>query len=113
MNHKNRPEKLVLQTFYGRLEYIVHLRFESAAALSDLGLGAPTTILLAAVRKCIASTSDPRLDIHYYKKFGELDVMDLQCVQCVVGRIPDSATKGWGIVDRSGSLSRAIGVDDM
>ncbi|KAI0694856.1 hypothetical protein C8Q76DRAFT_634372 [Earliella scabrosa] len=101
-----------LQTFYGRLEHIFHLRFESPAALTDLGLDRPTTILLAAVRTCAITASDHRLDIHFYKQYGPLDVMDIQCIQCVVGRVPDSATQGWGLIDRSGSLARALAIDD-
>ncbi|KAI0716298.1 hypothetical protein C8Q76DRAFT_599310, partial [Earliella scabrosa] len=86
--HRRRPV-YELQTFYGRLEYIFHLRFESPTALEELQLDSPTTVLLAAVRTCAIIDSDHRVDIHFYKQYGPLDVMDLQCVQCVVGRVPD------------------------
>jgi len=48
------------------------------------------------------------LDLHYYSKMGCVEVLDMTCVQCVVGRVKDPDTSnGWVLVDRSGSLARA------
>ncbi|KAI0675161.1 hypothetical protein C8Q78DRAFT_1010786 [Trametes maxima] len=114
-NQHRRKQKEVfeLQTFYGRLEYIIMLQFDSATALEALGLDRPTTVLLAAIKPCAITHSHPRLDIHYFTQHGALSLVDLACVQCVVGRVPslENGTKGWGIVDRSGALAHALAID--
>ncbi|KAI0669694.1 hypothetical protein C8Q78DRAFT_1193260 [Trametes maxima] len=114
-NRHRRKQKEVfeLQTFYGRLEYIIMLRFDSATALEALGLDRPTTVLLAAIKPCAITHSHPRLDIHYFTQHGALSLVDLACIQCVVGRVPslENGGKGWGIVDRSGALARALAID--
>jgi len=33
-----------------------------------------------------------KLDMHYYKKLGRTDVVDIRAVQCLVGRVRD---RGW------------------
>ena len=40
----------------------------------------------------------------HYETMGKTEIVDLNTVQCVVGRIRDR--KGWAIVDRSGGLAR-------
>lgn len=40
----------------------------------------------------------------YYGAMGETEVVDLNTVQCVIGRIHDG--RRWGIVDRSGGLAQ-------
>lgn len=51
------------------------------------------------------------LDINYYRQAsGQIQVIDLACVQCVVGRVLSRGR--WAIIDRSGSMARAIFVDD-
>ena len=110
---RRRKPEFELQTFYGRLEYIFVLRLDTPQAMTAFNLDAPTTIVLAAIRTCAITSSNHRLDIHYYSQYGSLSVVDIQCIQCLVGRVPDSAGGGWGIVDRSGTLARALAVDDM
>lgn len=92
-----------LHSFFGQLMYVVVLHFPACQALQ---LHEPTTIALAAIRSCPILKSHKDLDIHYYTKEGSIDVLDLTCVQCVVGRVKDG--HGWAIIDRSGSLSRTI-----
>ncbi len=70
------------------------------------------SIILGAIRNCAVTQSHPRLDCHYYSQYGELSVVDLQCIQCAVGRVPTGrAGEQWGIIDRSGSLARAVVID--
>lgn len=59
---------------------------------------------------CVEPTAASNgLDLHYYSKMGRVEVVDLTCVQCVVGRVKDPDTKnGWVVIDRSGSLARAV-----
>ncbi|EPS98274.1 hypothetical protein FOMPIDRAFT_1126871 [Fomitopsis schrenkii] len=98
-----RPVVNELRSFFGQLRYIIVLHFPIC---QSLGLQEPTPIALAAIRSCPIIKSHKDLDIHYYGKEGAIDVLDLMCVQCVVGRVKDG--HGWAIIDRSGSLSRAI-----
>lgn len=115
-SRKKRVE-LELQTFYGRLEHILSFSLDSDNAISDLDLDGPTNFVFAAIRLCAVNTraTNERLDIHYYSSYGALDVVDIKCIQCVVGRvpIPEGGVEKWALVDRSGSLARAVAVDDV
>jgi hypothetical protein len=108
---KRHKPKFKLQTFYGQLQHLFAIRFTSAC--EALGLNEPTTIILAAIRTCImdeGNTSPAGLDIHYYSREGALHVLDATGIQCLVGRVKDGDR--WAIVDRSGSLARAVYLDD-
>ena len=100
-----------LKTFYGQLEniYAIH----SSSISQDLGPDCPSIIILAAIRSCVLENVDSQLetlDIRYYTGTGALHVIDITSVQCVVGRIWDR--NKWAIIDRSGSLARALYVED-
>ncbi|KAL4244402.1 hypothetical protein ABKN59_010137 [Abortiporus biennis] len=103
---RRRAVELVPKTFYGQLERIlaVRLRHQPEAPQSS-----PQTILLAAIRTCRVNKRHKELDIHYYEDLGPLEIVDLNSIQCLVGRICDR--KQWAIIDRSGALSRAVFVD--
>ena len=75
-------------------------------AVTALKLGDNTEIVLAAIRACEISKSHDVLDIHYYMRDGQLDVVDVTSIQALVGRIKDEGQ--WAIVDRSGALARAV-----
>jgi hypothetical protein len=105
--------KFELQTFYGQLQHIFVIRFTTAN--ENLGLDGPTTIILAAIWTCILDNEDTfpgNLDIHYYTKDGALHFVDVTNIQCLVGRIKDGARDRWAIIDCSGSLARAMYIDD-
>lgn len=55
------------------------------------------------------SESSP-LDIHYYTRDGPIEVVDITTIQRLVGRIRDRDR--WAIIDRSGSLSRALYIEE-
>lgn len=104
---KRQAPKFVLQTFYGQLQHIFVVKFRDACR--DLGLTEPTTIILAAIRNCVLEPDEPALqglDIHFYSKTGSLDIVDILNVQSLVGRVKDG--QRWAIIDRSGSLARAV-----
>lgn len=99
-----RRPRYIKKTFYGRLEHIYVLEIGPAPALD---LQDRTTIFLAAIRECVLDQDyDIGMDIHLYSQEGRLDLGDLTSIQCMVARVK------WGnkyaIIDRSGSLSRAI-----
>lgn len=82
---------------------VVHLK-----AIPYIGAG-PSTVVLGIIRSCTIETRHRILDINYYSKEGTLDVVDINSVQCVVGRIRDR--NRWAIIDRSGTLSRALYIE--
>ena len=71
----------------------------------------PPPVLLAAIQTCNIDRSNDALDIHYYSRMGGVDYVDVTTVQCLVGRIKDRGH--FAVIDRSGSLSRALYVDEM
>ncbi|KAF5315316.1 hypothetical protein D9619_007521 [Psilocybe cf. subviscida] len=111
---KRRKPVYELKTFYGQLEAIYSVQFSDAAAIELLQLD-HDLVVLVAIRVCKLLNSQPvdleRLDIHLYSEMGSLDVVDITTVQALVGRVKDD-NNTWGLVDRSGSLSRAIGEDE-
>jgi hypothetical protein len=107
--HKRRRPKYVLETFFGQLQHLFSVEFHCAC--NDLGTDGPTTIIFAAIRNCIIDSEGPKgVDIHYYTKEGQLHFVDVTSIQCLVGRVKDRDK--WGIVDRSGSLARAVHMYD-
>ena len=70
-----------------------------------LRLNAPDILILGAIHRCEVERHND-LDMHYYKKQGRTEVVDITTIQCLVGRIKDRGW--WTIIDRSGKLARAI-----
>ena len=70
----------------------------------------PQTLLLAVIRTCTIEDDHNRLDIHYYRNHGRTEVVDLNMIQCCVGRVKDRGR--FAIVDRSGPLARAVFVEE-
>jgi hypothetical protein len=91
----------VWKTFYGQLENIFVMELP---AVPGLLLTAPTTLLLADVRPCIIESTHPSLDIHYYNRHQAPEIVDVNRIKCLVGRIPDG--KQWALIDRSGAIAR-------
>lgn len=96
-----------MKTFYGQLQ---HLFVVSLPPDTNLNLTEPTVHILASIKTCKIERTNVDLDIHYYSKLGGLDVLDITCIQCVVGRIP--CNNGWAIIDQSGDLARAFYVPE-
>jgi hypothetical protein len=99
---RKRAQELRLDTFYGQLEHIVVVHLSPSPALK---LVSQTVVFLAVVRNCPVSHTNS-LDIHFYQDLGRLDVVDITCLQCLVGRVRDGTR--WAIIDRSGGLARAM-----
>jgi hypothetical protein len=107
-NYARAPE-FVLKTFYGRLDSILVLNMPVAPRLN---ITKPESVILAVIKECVVEDGDAHgLDIHFYRRDGSLQVMDLACVQCLVGRVR-LANGSWAILDRSGTLARAQYVDE-
>jgi len=101
-------------TFYGCLQHIIEIHFGSPQP--ELNLNESRTIILGAIKTCDGSKPDPKLlglDFHFYQKEREaFSIVDIACVECLVGRIKDVERKQWAIVDRTGSLVRNVYIQD-
>ena len=91
-----RQPEYVAKNFFGQLKRILLL---DLPPLPSLNLPGTTTIILAVIQNVKATL---RGDIYYYEEQskGVIEVVDLNTVQCLVGRIKDR--RRWAIVDRSG-----------
>ncbi|KAG1790483.1 uncharacterized protein HD556DRAFT_1192531, partial [Suillus plorans] len=100
---RNMPSIFEKQTFYGQLQ---HLFVVNVPANPTIHLDAPLTIFFAALLLCLLTASSAHLDmldIHFYSTMGtSLDIVDIVCIQCLVGRVPlDDNGQSWAIIDRS------------
>jgi len=72
--------------------------------------------MLGAIKTCDGCKPDPKLlglDFHFYQKEREaFSIVDIACVECLVGRIRDVERKRWAIVDRTGYLVRNVYIQD-
>ena len=84
------------QKFFGQLNRILLLELPSAQRLN---LDEPTTVIVALIRGVKTTL---RNGIYYYKIFGVDEIVDLDTLQCVVGRIWDRDE--WAIIDRSDNV---------
>ncbi len=92
------------QVFYGQLENVFVVQLPSNPRL---GLPNATTLILAAIWCCdILATPIDGLGTPYYENMGRREVVDVTCVQCLVGHV--KVRNGWGIIDRSSELNRAV-----
>jgi hypothetical protein len=67
----------------------------------------PQTVCIAVIRQVRATLPSARgPPIPFYSQFGAMDPVDIECIQCVVGRIQDRGK--WGLIDRSGPLAHAV-----
>jgi len=89
------------QNFYGQLLRIFVLTLPTNDILRT---NKETTLCLAAIRS-VKPDSQNMLGMQYYKQDGPIEVVDLNCIQCVVGRIQDRGK--WAIIDRSGAFAQA------
>jgi hypothetical protein len=101
--YSKRPVILEPRIFFGQLQNIFVVILKESSALK---LMQNTTLILAAIRSCGDSQMNAENGVYYYSREGPLEVIDLNCVQCLVGRIKDG--NGWAIVDRSDGSARPV-----
>ncbi|THH27119.1 hypothetical protein EUX98_g7065 [Antrodiella citrinella] len=117
----NRPVILQKETFFGHLQKIYHLTLPKeplgrvrrpSAQLPPPSVPTPITVLLAVIRAYPTTERHSTLDIHYHTSSGNLDVIDMTTLGCLVARfrVAENSTK-WAVIDRSGSLARALYVE--
>lgn len=96
---RQREPEFEKRTYFGQLQHIFAVRLPAIIALK---LTEPSIIFLAAIRACVVEAFDP-LGTQYYSKLGQLAIIDVACLQCVVGRV--KAGKLWAIIDRTSHAS--------
>lgn len=99
-NRRTRP-KFEVRPFFGRLENILVVHMPATA---QLALDTGSTLILAGIRQCEVDATNS-LGMPFYSKTGRFEVVDITCVQCLVGRVQND--KQWAIIDRSGGLQRS------
>ncbi|KZV73981.1 hypothetical protein PENSPDRAFT_711539 [Peniophora sp. CONT] len=93
------------ETCFGRLHHLFCVKIKADPAA---GLLEPETVLFAGVTPCKVTNKHDVLDIHVYKDESVTEeLVDLDCVMCLVGRMR-YLKRYWAIIDRSGSLARAV-----
>jgi hypothetical protein len=65
----------------------------------------PTQWIYAVIRS-VKITETDSFSINYYEEMGEIEIVDLEMIQCVIGRIRDR--NRWAIVDRSQIINYSV-----
>ncbi|KAI0369836.1 hypothetical protein BV20DRAFT_1036311 [Pilatotrama ljubarskyi] len=107
--YRNRPVILEKKTFYGQLRQILVINLGPVPSASP-PQSEPSTLVLGVIRRCIIESDHRALDIHYYRRHGALEIVDITTIQCLVGRVQDRGH--YGVIDRSGALARAIYIEE-
>jgi hypothetical protein len=102
-----RPVVFEPHVFFSQLQNIFVIKLNPSAALK---LTKKTTLILAAICACSNPQMKSDNKIYYYSQEGQLEVVDMNCVQCLVGQVKDG--NEWAIVDHSESYAHPIFVDD-
>ena len=93
------PEDLVIETSFTQLLHIIQLNLPPSPELYHLRA---ETTLLAHVMTCNATQNED--NIWEYSTMGKTHFVDLNLIQCSVGRVLDRGK--WRFVDRSGPTAR-------
>ncbi|KAH7096495.1 hypothetical protein BKA62DRAFT_822291 [Auriculariales sp. MPI-PUGE-AT-0066] len=106
LSHRPRSDPVFeRRTFYGQLREIVVLPIGGRLAVG-LGLNRSETLVLAMVAPCNSIVEIE--GFKYYKGLTGVEITNLKTVECAIGRAPTHREGEFGIVDRSGSLSRVL-----
>lgn len=105
--YPKRPIILEPCIFFGQLQHIFLISLLPSPAL---GLTEKTSLILAAIRTCADLRMKAENNIHYYLREGHLEFVDMECVQCLVGRVKDGDE--WAIIDRSEGGAHPVFVNE-
>jgi hypothetical protein len=99
---------MVWEVAYGRLDYVLSIEFP---ADPTFGFNEPCRKILAHITEARDAIGDATESFVSYQQMGRSFVLDIQCVENVVGRIKTSGVvEGgeWIIVDRSSGTCRTV-----
>ena len=97
--------------FYGQLKHILVVKLPPAPELDleDDSLRAETTYLLACIHMCDVDKRNS-LGMPIYSKMGATEVVDLDRLECLVGRVRNGGYTA--IIDRTGEWQDATYAQD-
>lgn len=101
--YPKRPVVLESRIFFGQLQHIFVIRLRASPILR---LKEKTTLILAAIRTCANPQVKGESSLPYYSREGHLEIIDMSCVQCLIGRVKDG--NEWAIIDRSESCAPVL-----
>jgi len=103
-NKRHASVVLVWKEFYGRVLRILSFSLLENCPYQD-GTAVPRTHVVVVIAPIPKPVARNRLGMQYYKgdKLESPKVLDLSCVECVVGRIRDNDM--WALIDRGGIAS--------
>lgn len=107
-NNARVPSQWQKQPFFGQLQHILKVQLPACPSLnrSDPTLKDTSVILLAGIRTCsLEEHDDLGLNFRFYSVTGGFEVVDMNSVQCLIGRVQDRGR--YAIVDRTSSQNEA------
>lgn len=81
-----RPVILESRVSFGQLKHIFVIQLQASPVLK---LTEKATIILAVIPTCVTPQMKSENGIYYYSREGRLDIIDMNDVQCLVGRVKD------------------------
>jgi len=107
-NRRMLTPKYKVQSFFGRLENLFVIHFSATA---QLALETGSTLILAGIRQCEVNATN-WLGYSFYSSMARFEVVDMTCVQCLVGCVKNG--KRWAIIDHSDRLQQShYAIDDQ
>lgn len=91
--YRNRRSEYVKRTFFGQAKRVLVL---DLPVTPQLGLFSPSTVIYVVVEALKVRVEN---NLIYYSETGPIELVDLETVQCLIGRVWDR--NRWGIIDRS------------
>jgi hypothetical protein len=88
----------------------MHIFLVTLPATEDLGFEQPEEVILAGIRT-FNVVGHNKAKMPLIRGESTLDIVDIRCVQCLIGRVPI----GGGIeaiIDRTGNIQKAYLVED-
>jgi hypothetical protein len=105
--YRNLPIQMECRDFWGQLLKIIVVNLDDAQARS-LQLDSARRVVLGVIRR--AKAKENKNGIVCFKSYGQLDIVDLNCIQCTVGRVLYDGE--WMVLDRSGPYAQAVAADE-
>jgi hypothetical protein len=97
-SRRHLAPKFEVKSFFGQLQYIFVI---CLPATPQLGLDSEETLILVGVHPCVVDATNS-IGMPFYSKMGPFEVVDMACIQCLIGCI--QIGKQWAIIDHSGGL---------
>jgi hypothetical protein len=95
IRQRHREPEFEKKTYFGQLQNIFTVQLP---VIIPLKLTEPSIVFLAAIKPCVVEAFNS-LGMQYYSKLGQLVVVDVACLRCVVGRV--KVGRLWAIIDRT------------